>query len=148
MNTEQRNLEDIIDTWRMAVKKSIRQMCIEELNALWESLFADHAHPWSEPFRQFIDENADSTFYHATTNNRNHVIYCRAKEMGIWFVPGISIGLMQPEVLYEMKDIVDGFPLPTKKEPGERFLGSFVENQRCPRSEARSGLLWGLSRRG
>jgi hypothetical protein len=126
MNSKQHNLEDILNTWRMEVEKSIRQMCIEELNALWESLFADHAHPWSEPFRQFIDENAGSTFYHATTNNRNHVIYCRAKETGIWFVPGISIGLMQTEALKEMKEIVDRLLLPTKEGRGKRLLVASV----------------------
>src|SRR5271168_312467 len=130
MNSEQHNLEDIPNTWRIEVEKSIRQMCIEELNALWESLFADHAHPWSEPFRQFIDENAGATFYHATTNKRNHVIYCRAKEMGIWFVPGISIGLMQTEALKEMKEIVDGLRLPTKEKRGSVSLPRLLSAER------------------
>ena len=95
------------DSWRKVVEKSIRRMSIEELNALWGRLFRDNSCPWSEPFRRLVAENAGSTFYHARTIDRIQFIYCQAKGKGLWFIPGIAVGIMQTMALNAMKEIVD-----------------------------------------
>ena len=136
------NLKNL-DTRRIALRKSIRQMRTEELNALWESLFTDHTHPWRELFRRFIDRNANDGFYIATANNRNHLVYCRVKERGIWFIPGVGIGLMQGKDLEDMKEIVDGLLLPAKKQRTDPLSPGSVENEIPSGTGARSGWAWG-----
>ena len=68
---------------RKAVTKSIRQISIEELNALLPKLLPDAAHPWRELFQQFLDENRGDVFHEGEVDEGVHVIYCRAKEKGI-----------------------------------------------------------------
>jgi hypothetical protein len=98
--------KEIKQTWRTAVEKSIRRLSFDELNAIWERLFSDHSHPWSEPFRQLIDKNADGPFFHATTTDQIQFLYCHDDEKGYWFIPGIAIGIMQPSALNVMKEII------------------------------------------
>ena len=88
-------LESVMDARRKAVQTSIRQISTEELNSLvTEILFEDPAHPWCEIFRQFIKDNASAVFYQASTTEHIQLVYCRARELGIWFVPGAGLGLL------------------------------------------------------
>jgi hypothetical protein len=106
MLSETLDFEGIKLTWRKAVEKTIRRMSNEELNALWERLFPDHSHPWSNFFRRLIDKNSESTFYHATTIDQIQFIYSQTGETGYWFLPGIAIGIMQTSALNAMKEII------------------------------------------
>jgi hypothetical protein len=107
MLSENLDIDSIMDARRKAVAESIRQISTEELKALGETLFTYPTHPWRETFRRFIDENAASTIYHATTNDRIQVVYCHDKEKGIWFIPGSATGIMQKRGLTIMKEVVD-----------------------------------------
>ncbi len=106
MDLEYLDLEARKDAWRKAVEKSVHKMSNDELNALWENLFPDTSHPWSERFRRFIEENAGGAFYHATTIDRIQFVYCQAKEKGIWFIRDSAIGIMQPTALNAMREII------------------------------------------
>jgi hypothetical protein len=80
--------EEITKARRKAIAESIRTISVEELKALGEQLFPLMDNPWREKFFGFITENAGATFHHATTHDRVQIIYCHAKEKGMWFVPG------------------------------------------------------------
>ena len=108
MKPENLNIEEITEDRRKAVVASIRPISSEELKTLGERLFPFLDHPWREVFFGFINENAGSTFHHATTHDGIQFIYCHAKEKGIWFVPEVGKGPMQPKGLALFKQIVEG----------------------------------------
>jgi hypothetical protein len=93
---------------RKGVEETIDTIDVEQMKALGESLFPSMEHPWRERFFQFISENTGATFYHATTNDRIHVLYCPSKNTGMWFLPGSGMGPLQPKGLKVLKEIVEG----------------------------------------
>ena len=107
MEPENLDIESIMNDRRHAVEESIREISHLELTSLGESLFPDVTHPWLEQFRRFVEENRGCTFYHATTNERFQVLYCRAREKGIWFIPGVGVGILQHRGLDALREIVD-----------------------------------------
>ena len=102
------NMEEITEARRKAIKESIRTISVEELKALGEQLFPLMDNPWREKFFGFIAENSDATFHHATAHDGVQIIYCRAKDKGMWFMPGTGMGPMQPKGLAILKQIVEG----------------------------------------
>ena len=102
------NMEEITKARRKAIAESIRTINAEELTALGEKLFPGVDHPWREKFFGFIAENPGATFHHATTHDHVQIIYCHAKDKGMWFLPGIGMGPMQPNGLGILKQIVEG----------------------------------------
>ena len=42
------------------------------------------------------------------TNDHVHVIYCGAKQIGMWFLPGSGMGPLQAKGLKILQDIVAG----------------------------------------
>jgi hypothetical protein len=78
------------------------------MKALAERLFPSAEHPWREKFFAFIADNSGATFQHATTHDGVQVIYCHAKDKGIWFKLGIGNGPLQPKGLAILKEIVEG----------------------------------------
>jgi len=107
MEAENCDFKSIMAARRKAVEHSIRPISIDELKAFEESLFRDAGDVWYEPFRQFVDENRHSTFYHATADDQIQVVYCREKEKGIWFIPERAIGILDAMPLKVLKEIVD-----------------------------------------
>jgi hypothetical protein len=107
MKSGYHDAESITEFPPNGAEQPVRVITIEELQYLMEGLFADPDHPWCEPFRRYIDENAGSTFYHARTKERIEVIYCPAKDSGIWVIPKIGVGVMHRRALNAMKGIVD-----------------------------------------
>ena len=83
------NMEEITKARRKAIAESIRTISIEELKALGERLFPLVEDPWREKFFGFITENPGATFHHATTHDHVQIIYCHAKDKGMWFMPGL-----------------------------------------------------------
>lgn len=102
------NLEEITDARRKAMAASIRTISLEELKMLGERLFPFVDHPWREKFFVFLAENTGATFYHAIAHDGVQVIYCPAKDRGLWFVPGTGMGPMQPKGRGILKEIVEG----------------------------------------
>ena len=102
------NMEEITKARRKAIAGSIRTISVEEVKALGERLFPFVDDPWREKFFDFINANSGATFHHATTHDGVQIIYCHAKEKGIWFVPGTGMGPMQPKGLGILKQTVEG----------------------------------------
>jgi hypothetical protein len=102
------NMEEISEDRRKAITKSIRTISVEELKVLGERLFPFVDHPWREKFFAFITENSGATFHHAITHDGVQVIYCHAREKGMWFLPGTGMGPMQPKGLGILQQIVEG----------------------------------------
>ena len=107
MKPENLNMEEITEARRKAIVGSIRIISGEELKALGERLFPLMDNPWREKFFAFITENTGATFHHATTHDSVQIIYCHAKDKGMWFMPGIGMGPMQPKGLGILKQIVE-----------------------------------------
>jgi hypothetical protein len=115
MKPEDLDFESIMATRRKAVAKSIRKINTNDLNVLIATLFPDAAHPWRELFQQFIDENRREIFYRGDFSEGEpgekiyvYIVYCRAKEKGIWYIPQTGVGLLEAAPLAAMKGIVDG----------------------------------------
>ena len=103
------NLEEITEARRKAVAASIRTISLEELRALGQQLFPYAGDVWGERFFAFLDENPGATFHHATAHDGVQIIYCPAKDKGMWFVPGTGMGPMQPKGRAILKQIVEGY---------------------------------------
>jgi len=108
MSLDNLNMEELTDERRKAITESIDTVSVEKLKELGEELFPYHDHPWRETYYNFLAENAGATFYHATTQDRVHIVYCHAKEKGMWFIPGSGMGPLQEKGLKILKKIVEG----------------------------------------
>lgn len=106
MEPENLNMDEITEARRIAIAESIHKLSLEELKAVGEKLFPFYDHPWREKFFAFVKENDSATFYHATTHDGVNVIYCPAKDQGIWFLPDSGMGPLQPKGLGILKQIV------------------------------------------
>lgn len=102
------HMEEITEARRKAIAASIRTISVEEVKTLGERLFPFQDDPWRERFFDFVNENSGATFHHATTHDQVQIIYCHGKEKGMWFMPGVGMGPMQPKGLAALKQIVEG----------------------------------------
>lgn len=100
------NMDEITEARRKAITETIRPIGVDELKALGEELFPYLDHPWREAFFGFLTDNTGATFYHAATHDRVQIVYCHAKEKGMWFLPGGGMGPLQAKGLRIMKEIV------------------------------------------
>lgn len=107
MPSDYQDIDSITEARRKGIEETIHTASVEQLNKLGEGLFPSVDHPWRERFFAFMKENATATFYHAITHDRIHIIYCPAKETGMWFLPGSGMGPLQSKGLKIMKEIVD-----------------------------------------
>jgi len=108
MTPENLNMEEITEARRKAIAASIRTISVDELKALGERLFPIAGDPWREAFFSILTESPASTFHHATTHDGIQVLYCNAKNKGLWISPGGGMGPMQPQSLARLKQIVEG----------------------------------------
>jgi len=108
MSFENLDMESLTEARRKSIEETIDPIDVNQLKTLGEGLFPSMEHPWREVFFQFIAENAGASFYHATTSDRVHIIYCSTKEKGMWFRPGSGMGPLQEKGLRILKEIVKG----------------------------------------
>lgn len=94
------NVDEITEARRKAIGETIKPISVEELKALCEGLFPNFDHPWRGTVFTFISENSGATFHHAVTDDRIHIIYCHAKDKGMWFLPGRGMGPLQAKGLH------------------------------------------------
>jgi hypothetical protein len=106
MESENLNMSEITETRRKALTETIKPISVEELHELSATLFPYVDHPWRDKFMEFIQANAGASYYHATTHDHIHIVYCPSKEKGIWFLPGSGLGPLQEKGLKIMKDVV------------------------------------------
>jgi hypothetical protein len=106
MEPENLDYEAITDARRKAIEQTIEPIGIDELKSLGEKLFPFLDHPWRQTFLEFVEEHASDTFYHATTHDQVEIIYCPAKEKGMWFTRGRGMGPLQARGIGILKEIV------------------------------------------
>lgn len=102
------NMDELNEARSESIKATIHPVEVAELTTLGETLFPSIDHPWREKFLHFINENAGEKFYHGITHDRVHIIYCHAKDRGIWFIPGSGTGPLQAKGRAILKGIVEG----------------------------------------
>lgn len=100
------DLSAITELRRQAIADTIEPATLEELHALGEELFPFLDHPWRSLYFQFLQENPDSKYYKAATDDGIYVLYCRERGRGLWFIPGSGIGILQEAGLKILSDIV------------------------------------------
>ena len=107
MERENLDMNSITEERRKAFATSIATITSDQVKAIGEEIFPYHDDPWRERFFEFLKENAGATFHHATTNEGIQVLYCHARNKGIWFMPHTGMGPMQPKGLGILKEIVE-----------------------------------------
>lgn len=92
---------------RAMIRKTIRPISVEELKKLSEARFPVVSDPWCVRFNEFLAHNATAKFYRAEIPEGAEIAYCRDAEQAIWFLPGSGMGIVQPNGLQILKEIVD-----------------------------------------
>lgn len=108
MPFEKFDLESLDKERRKAIAKSIRIASVEELKKVGQEIFPDADDPWREAFFRFIAENPGATFHYAVTSDGVHIVCCRDKDKGMWFLPGIGKGPLQARGRKIMTEIIEG----------------------------------------
>jgi len=83
MESENLDIESITEARRQAIERTIEPIATEKLRALGEKLFPALDHPWRQVFFDFLDQHAQTTVYHAATNEGAEIIYSPEVEKGI-----------------------------------------------------------------
>ncbi len=100
--------EQLAEDRLKAIAHSLRAISMEELRQLGNKLFKFPDDPWRVAYFGFLDENAGGTFHQAVTSDGVILLYCRAQDKGIWFLPGQGLGPMQARGRETMKQMIDG----------------------------------------
>ena len=106
MSLEKFDLESLNHERREALAKSIRVIDVEELKKLGNEIFHFAEDPWRDKFFQFIAENPGCTFHHAVTSDNVNIVYCRDKDIGMWFLPGSGMGPLQEQGRKVMTEVI------------------------------------------
>jgi hypothetical protein len=108
MERENLDMNSLTEDRRKAIAKSIATISAEKMKAIGEEIFPHFDNPWREKYFDFIKENPGATFHHATTTQGIQILYCRDKNIGIWFMPHTGMGPIPPKGLGILKEIVEG----------------------------------------
>jgi hypothetical protein len=106
MPFEKFDLENLDKERRKAIAKSVRTISVEELKKIGEKIFPNPDDPWRHAFFQFIAENSGATFHYAVTSDGVHIVYCRDKDKGMWFLPGTGKGPLQARGRKIMTEVI------------------------------------------
>jgi hypothetical protein len=107
MPIERFDLEELTKERRKSIAESIRPISVEELKKLGDEIFKYFDDPWRVAFFDFIAQNPGSAFHHAVASDGVHIVYCRDKDKGIWFMPGRGKGPLQARGRQTMKEIIE-----------------------------------------
>ena len=107
MNSNNPDQEVFTEARRKSISSSLRTISVDELKALGERLFPIASDPWREKYFNFISENATETFHHATTHDHFDVVYCHARNKGIWYLRDVGKGGIPADGLALLKEIVE-----------------------------------------
>ena len=92
---------------RKAIAKSIRIISVEELKKLGEEIFDSPDRPWRETFLSVVTENPGATFYHALAGEGVILLYARANDKGLWYLPGSGLGPLPEGGRQMMKEAIE-----------------------------------------
>jgi hypothetical protein len=107
MEHENLDINNITEGRRKSIAATIKPIGVDEVKKIGEELFPFFDDPWREIFFEFLKENTGCTFHHANASDTVQILYCRDKNRGIWFMPHVGLGPLQPKGLAIMKDIVE-----------------------------------------
>ena len=105
MERENLDMNQITEERRAALTRTIAPIDVKELAALGERIFPNLDHPWRQVFLDFAAQNADAKYFHGTTHDGVHVLYCATQETGIWFLPERGAGPLQARGIEILKDM-------------------------------------------
>ena len=108
MALEKFDFEKLSEDRRKSIAKTIRPITTDELKSLGNEIFKFVDESWREVFFTFIADNPGATFHHAVTSDGVHLIYCRDKDKGMWFLPGQGKGPLQERGRRVMKEAIEG----------------------------------------
>ena len=101
------DFETLTEERRKSMAKTIRTISAEELKNVGEEMFPYVDDAWRDNFFAFIAENRGSTFHHALTSDGVHIVYCRDKDKGMWFLPDSGKGPLQERGRKIMKEMIE-----------------------------------------
>jgi hypothetical protein len=104
------DLEKLTKERRESIAKTIRTTSADELKKLGDQIFPYVEDPWREAFFGFIAQNPHATFHYATTSDGAHIVYCRDKDKGMWFIPGTGKGPLQKRGRQTMRQMIEKHP--------------------------------------
>jgi hypothetical protein len=110
MQNEEFNITEVMESRRHALKESLHTVSAVSLKAVIEEIFPYADHPGLETFLNVISDSASGTFYHGMVADRIHTLYAHGKEIGMWVIPGLATGPLQPDQLKIIKEIVEAMP--------------------------------------
>jgi hypothetical protein len=70
---------------REFARKTLREASCEELRALVSELFPDGAHPWAEPFLQFIEQHPSERAVRCKASDGLAFVYYPQSNRGVWY---------------------------------------------------------------
>jgi hypothetical protein len=110
MQNEEFNITEVMESRRHALEESLHTVSAVSLKAVTDEIFSYTDHPGLETFLNVISDSATGAFYHGMTDDRIHILYAHGKEMGMWVIPGLATGPLQPDQLTIIKEIVEARP--------------------------------------
>lgn len=101
------DFEKLSQERREALARTFRPISLPEMKALGDELFSFADDPWRAAYFGFIADNPGASFHYATTSDGVHLLYCKDKDKGIWFLPGQGKGPLQENGRRAMKELID-----------------------------------------
>ncbi|HRJ72541.1 MAG TPA: hypothetical protein PLS03_09955 [Terrimicrobiaceae bacterium] len=98
-------MNEITEERRAALARTIVPVSTEELAELGDRIFPNLDHPWRQIFLDFVAQHSGARFFHGTTHDGVHVLYCDSQEQGIWFVPDTGSGPLQDKGIAILREI-------------------------------------------
>src|SRR5437764_430472 len=105
---ERLDFENLTKERRKSLARTIHVISVAEMKTLGDELFKYVDDPWRDAYFRFIAENAGVSFHHAVTSDGVHLLYCKDKDKGIWFLPGHGKGPLQENGRRTMKELIEG----------------------------------------
>ena len=104
---ERFDFQNLTKERHQSLARTIRPISVEEMKRMGDELFKYVDDPWRDAYFGFIAENAGASFHHAATTDGVHLLYCKDKDKGIWFLPGQGKGPLQATGRRAMKDLIE-----------------------------------------
>ena len=105
---ERFDFEKLTKERRKSLAQTLRPISVAEMKTLGDELFKYVDDAWRHAYFEFIAENPGASFHHAVTSDGVHLLYCKDKDKGIWFLPGQGKGPLQATGKRAMKELIEG----------------------------------------
>ena len=96
---------DQTEARRRMIVKTIREIGLDELRELGGRLFRYSDDPWRVAFFAFLDENPGGPIYYAEAGGEAEVVFCPARNKGLWYIAGKGMGPLQDRALKVLAEV-------------------------------------------